>query len=127
MFGERHGMFPHRCGSPGHGQTILDCRSAEKFWELKESWSLLKDLKGTWRLVKAIRQVLRTDSLVLPPPVLSKGVHADVKAFRRGIKKGIWKAEERDGMSKAVYGRYAEIMNYVEMASGEFSSPYRLK
>ncbi|KAJ6019898.1 hypothetical protein N7499_002983 [Penicillium canescens] len=102
--------------------TRHDWRSAEFLWDLKDSWSFFANLRDAYRLIKLTRKSLLSPAVISQRPKNINGVKAAVKTFRLDSKSGTLSTEEHSTRRKIVYGRYAEVMNYVERWSGEGST-----
>lgn len=90
-------------------------------WDLKDSWSFFAHLRDAYRLIKLTRKSLLSTPAISQRPNHIDGVKAAVKKFRLDSKNGKLSSEEHSTRRKIVYGRYAEVMNYVERWSGEGS------
>lgn len=103
--------------------TRSDWRSAERFWEFKESWSYFRKLREAFRidhaLVKSHHWLTSPQDLKYRKYILSQAMH-NVKAFRRQIKGGELTFETISERRTSVYGRYAYAMNGLESWTSEF-------
>lgn len=101
---------------------MADWKSAESFWNTRESWSFLRTLKEPFYLHKATFMSPYSPQDLQYRKYLFYQAVSHAKAFRREMKKGDLGTEILEWKRKAVYGLYAEAMNELENWIGQYQT-----
>lgn len=97
-------------------------KSAESFWNTRESWSFLRTLKEAFYLHKAIFKSPHSARDLRYCKYLFYQALFLTKSFRREIKRSVARTEILELDREAVYGLYARAMNDLENWTGQYHS-----